>query len=169
MGEKKTIKMNKSFFVLNKEYNNLFKINKKAQVSHEALMVLGVIFFIFIIVLSIYFHKNADVLSSNQEIEERTECLKLANTISGIFYLGGEMSLILYQDLTVFPEQQRIETEHTFCTLVLDNIAQNCLSNGTGNCYQMGYQKRHTNPDFFIVDSGEIDIYNEDGWVIIDD
>ena len=132
-------------------------------------MFLGVFFLIFMIVLSIYFLKNADVLRSNQEIEERTECLKLANTISGIFYVGGEVEITLDRDLTVFPEQQRIETEHNYCTLALDNIAQNCLSNGTGDCYQIGYQNRHTNPEFFIVESGEINIYYEEGWVIIND
>ena len=123
---------------------------KKGQVSHEALMILGMIFFIFIVVLSIYFLKSADVVRFNTQIEERTECLKLANTISGIFYLGGQVDLTLYQDLTVFPEQQRIETEHTFCTLPLDNI----LYGGSSEEFDL------VQGNFIIKKSGDLVVIN---------
>lgn len=103
------------------------KTKKRGQAGIEAVVALGIIFFLFIGVYLIYTAKNRDLSFSKKVIEEREDCLKLANAIVNTFTLGdsAEMTITTYHDLTVIPVEQRIETTKSFCTIPVKTIHEN--------------------------------------------
>jgi GTP-sensing pleiotropic transcriptional regulator CodY len=121
--------------------------SKYGQVGYEALIAFGIIFILFIGTYMIYGEKSRDLIISARELEERADCLKVANAYTSIFTLGKEsqMNITIYHNLTVFPSEQRIETENFFCTFVVPVVY---------------YNGSRTNDTFTLI-PGELRIINE--------
>ena len=65
-------------------------INKKAQMSYEAVFTFGIILLIFVIILSVLISREIDRSNTRDFLENRGECLKLSNEISAVYSLGDK-------------------------------------------------------------------------------
>lgn len=63
-------------------------IKKKSQVSVEFLFVIGVVIFIFIILLAMTLENRVDIRDAEHILKKRAECLRLSNLISEIYNAG---------------------------------------------------------------------------------
>ncbi len=77
---------------------------KKAQVSTETIFAVGMVLFLFIIILAFSFIKKQEVIKTEQFIEARAECLQLADAFSSMLTLGptSNISMYLYYKHVVF-------------------------------------------------------------------
>ena len=62
---------------------------KKGQVSTEFLIIIGVVFFIFIVILLFSLGRRTDVRETETYLGANSECLKFSNLISAA-YVGGD-------------------------------------------------------------------------------
>ncbi len=63
-------------------------MNKRGQVSYEAIFAFGVVLLVFVIILSILSVRQVDEKNTRDFLENKRECLKLSNEISNIYVLG---------------------------------------------------------------------------------
>lgn len=125
---------------------------KKSQAALEAMIALGVIFILFIGVYGIYLLKNSDVIRSRQHLEEREDCLKMANAITSAFLLKDSATTItIYHELTISPSAQRIETEKASCTFPVKSVYDDALKQ-----------------EPFTLQPGKITVENKEGMVVIE-
>ncbi|MFH1396545.1 MAG: hypothetical protein ABIG93_04055 [archaeon] len=137
-----------------KHYKNKFLCkSKKAQVGLEAIVSVSLILFLFLGAYLIYYDKNADIIKSEQELNERAECFQLANLINNIYTLGDntEITTKISQNMTIEPGNQRIYSEKSYCTFPLKMVSQNSTLNF----------------DAFTLQEGNVSITNENGLVIV--
>ena len=122
-------------------------MNKKAQVGIEALVGIAVVFFIFLGMFILYETKRSDVFRAEQELKEREECLSIATLVTTIFILGDDTQITtkLNYPMTIQPSAQKIEMEHSFCTIRVAGISNNASSNN------------------FLLSPGLVQISNENG------
>lgn len=127
-------------------------IRKRGQVAIEATIMIGIVFFLFIGLYTIYTAKRADIIHINVILEEREDCQELATTITNIFLLGdGAKSIIkISSQARIEPIAQRIQMEDTFCTMLLSEIMSNTSV---------------TDP--FILLPGQISIENKNATVVL--
>ena len=125
---------------------------KKAQIGVEALIAIGVIFFLFLGMYALYETKKGDLLRAEEELKEREECLNIATLATTIFVLGenAEITTRINSPITVQPSAQRIEMEHSFCTLAIGHISNNASSEN------------------FILYPGTVQIKNKNGELVIE-
>ena len=99
----------------------------KAFVTLEAVVFIGIIFLLFIGSYVVYVAKVRDLITSQREVREIGECNRVAAAITSIFLLGdgAEINLNISTPLTIEPAQQRIETNHSFCTFPVRRIFGN--------------------------------------------
>ena len=97
---------------------------KKAFVTVEAVIFIGIIFFIFTMSYMIYIDKMGDLSRARQEVAERYDCLNMATAMTAIHILGDGAKATVNSDsyMLVQPAQQRIEMNHTFCTFSIGRI-----------------------------------------------
>ncbi len=114
------------------------------------MVVIGVIFILFLGVYLIYSQKNGEVLHSQQELREREECLQLATAFVNVFVLGenAEITVAISYEMSVQPQQQRIQMENTFCIFPVSTVAHDGSS------------------DPFTLQAGAITVKNKNGVVI---
>lgn len=87
---------------------------KKAQISIEFLFALGIVIFIFIILLAFIFDRNEDVRRIQAELDMRSDCYLLSNSIYNAYInsLEGEqisLSIKTSHDINVFSEGRVLE------------------------------------------------------------
>ncbi len=90
----------------------------KSQSAIEGMIALGIVLFLFLSVYIIYETRQRSVALSEQELNERKDCLRVANAITNALVLGkgAELRVKIGNGLIIYPFQQRIESPHSFCT-----------------------------------------------------
>jgi len=126
---------------------------RKGQVGMEAIISVGIVIFLFLGLFLVYFYKSAEISNLEQELDERAECMELANVITNVFALGDgvEITVKISENMTVEPGKQRIYSENSFCTFPVKRVFQNS---------SLVF-------DSFILQSGNVSIINEEGAVIV--
>ncbi len=61
---------------------------RKAQISMEFIFAIGMIFFIFLMLLAFRFNRNAELRESEIEIDKRNTCLLVSSLITSAFVNG---------------------------------------------------------------------------------
>ncbi|MBI4153118.1 hypothetical protein HY497_01225 [Candidatus Woesearchaeota archaeon] len=126
-------------------------MKKKAQAGMEAMIAIGVIFVLFLGTYLMYMAKNSDVVRSQQQLNEREDCFKVANGITNAFTLGDStIKATIYHELTVYPAEQRIETANAFCTFPLKAVYDSALTLNS-----------------FTLQPGKITIENSEGMITL--
>lgn len=64
-------------------------MKKKSQVSLEFLFALGIVLFVFILILAFNFQRKIDLRDLNDYVELKSDCFKLSNSITSA-YISGE-------------------------------------------------------------------------------
>ncbi|MBU0469853.1 MAG: hypothetical protein KKA62_05410 [Nanoarchaeota archaeon] len=129
------------------------RIEKKGQTGIEGLVILCIIFLIFIAMFLVYLSKNRDLIVFEKELEERSDCLKLANAINQMFALSDSAAITIKisTELTVHPAEQRISSAQSSCTIPLRSISNNSTYNG----------------NYFILNQGDVLVENRNNIVVI--
>ncbi|HLC74360.1 MAG TPA: hypothetical protein VJH88_00720 [Candidatus Nanoarchaeia archaeon] len=102
---------------------------KKAFATVEAVIFIGIIFFLFISSYIVYVDKSADIFISQRELREKSDCQRVASALSSIYILGSGSAVVIEnkQEMTLEAAQQRIETNHTFCTFPVGRVFSSTL------------------------------------------
>jgi hypothetical protein len=105
---------------------------KKGQASMEAMIAIGVLFVIFFVMFMFYNQKNIDLNNTEIELTAKSECFKLSLAINNIFSLGenSQITLNLKNNITVEPEQKRIESESATCTIITNQVSDQSVLTG---------------------------------------
>ncbi|MFH1828130.1 MAG: hypothetical protein ABH824_02600 [Nanoarchaeota archaeon] len=130
-----------------------FNKSKKAQIGLEAIASISLLLFLFLGMYLIYLAKDTEIIVLRERLDEREDCLKLANTINNAYSLGDyvEITVQITENITIEPGQQRIYSENSFCTIPLRTISQNS---------SLTY-------DSFTLQPGNMTITNDNGLVIV--
>ena len=109
------------------------KIN--GQVSIEVMGIFGILFLLFIILLGIIIQLRIDVFETDDIIEQRTECVKLANLITWTFINGDGTSLKsnIKFNASINQKSRLIsvkEKKEVFCNTIVSNVSEIDLSKG---------------------------------------
>ncbi|MBU2638020.1 MAG: hypothetical protein KJ955_03540 [Nanoarchaeota archaeon] len=98
---------------------------KKAQVSMEFLFAIGLIFFIFLIVLFFTFERRAELQEAERIIADKDECHKLAGIISMAFVTKSNHTFMLKENATISASAQVISVgESNFpCTFPVKRVS----------------------------------------------
>lgn len=99
--------------------------SKKAQAGVEGMVMLGVVFMIFLGAYAVSIIQQRSVVVAEKEIEEREECLLLANTIVSVYELDqqAQMIITLKNNITIIPAEQRMESAHAVCTIPIGSVS----------------------------------------------
>jgi len=125
--------------------------NKKGSIAFEAVTIIFIIFMLFIGSYAVYQQKARELILSKAELDERNDCLHIANAVTSMTMMpGASLNFTIYNAMTVEPAGQRIQSSSSFCTFPVKNIR-----NSTGSS------------DRFTVNAGRISITSEDGYVTI--
>ncbi len=106
---------------------------KKAQVSIEFIFVIGMLFFIFLLILAFVFDKNLDVNESKKIIETKSDCTKLADLIINAFLSGNTTKIQskLSYNATISSNSRVILVEdYVQCTLPINQVNATTLLKG---------------------------------------
>ncbi len=130
------------------------KSPKRAQVAIEGILAWGIIFLIFLGVYSFYIDKNDDLIQLEDKIKEHEDCLQIANLITGTLLLndGTRLNLQLHTNISIYPEQQKIEVSEESCTVQINTIS---------NSESLSQEE-------FSLSEGTVLIRNYQGWVIVE-
>ncbi|MBS3165599.1 hypothetical protein J4444_00610 [Candidatus Woesearchaeota archaeon] len=103
---------------------------KRAQAGVEGMIAVGIIFFLFMGVYLVYIEKQHLVTLTNQELQEHRDCLLLSNAITTILILGegSQTTVRIKYNQTIYPLQQRIESENSFCTIPVKSVSNSGYS-----------------------------------------
>ena len=89
---------------------------KKAFMTVEAVIFIGIIFLLFGASYVLYINKSIDLSQSRQELQEKADCMRAASALTAIHVLGNGARATIEIDNALILEEQRIETNTTFCT-----------------------------------------------------
>ena len=125
---------------------------KKAQISVELLFTVGFVVFIFIILLIFTMERKYDVGKMEITLDEKAECYRLSNLISGVYTSGSGTGITakLKYDTEINGDEGNIFVGEGrfFCTIPINSITDSVASN-------------------FNLNKGIITINNTDATVVI--
>jgi type II secretory pathway pseudopilin PulG len=126
---------------------------KKGQFSIETILVVGIILFIFVIVIGLSVGKSREVSQTQNYLDKRSTCLKLAGQISSAFNSGYDTNITTSLDYnTTINSDSRLiyigDTDKVSCTLFINSV-----TNSTNN--------------YFSLKKGDINIINKEDNIII--
>ncbi len=106
----------------------------KGQASIEFLFTIGIVFFIFVFMFGYSFSKYKDVRDTEEIIEAKSECYKLANIILNTF-LGGNTTKIgtsINYNASITPNNQLITiNDFVTCTIPINRTLKVNLNKGS--------------------------------------
>ena len=116
---------------------------KKAQVSIEWMMAIGIIFMIFILIYGISIDKRRDIVKSENYIGLKNECYKLAEGITSAFLNGNGTSI--YVEIVYDAETDSVNrligingVEYVTCSIPFNQFTATDLNAGTVKLYNQG-------------------------------
>ncbi|MEK6973622.1 MAG: hypothetical protein AABW41_00010 [Nanoarchaeota archaeon] len=124
---------------------------KKSQVGFEFLLIIGVVLLIFVLFFAFTFDRNADLRKLQDSVDEKKECIRLSNLISGVYKNGPgtEVTTKTNHVLTVYNDSvmQIQKLENT--TVITNKIA--VLLSESGVSTQDFYNRINSSlhPDFY--------------------
>jgi len=125
--------------------------SKKGFVAFEAIIIIFIIFVLFIGTYAVYKQKARQLILSKQEIDQRSDCLQLANAITSMTMVRGAiMNMTSYHNMIIEPDQQRITSELSICTFPVKNVRN-----------ESGSSSR------FQINAGRITVTNQNNGIII--
>ena len=108
---------------------------KDGQVSFELIIVIGILTLILLFLISLSLTKKIEITKTEKELNQRSECLKLASIILGVYINGN--GTIMYDKLsynaTLKPRSRLIEVNDEVsisCTIPIDAISSRTLNKG---------------------------------------
>lgn len=99
---------------------------RKAQTSLEFLFAIGFAIFVFIILLAFTMERRYEIRKTEATLNEKSECYKLSNLISGVFNAGDDTGLVedLKYDAEINADDGSIFVGEGkfFCTIPISSV-----------------------------------------------
>ncbi len=126
---------------------------RKAQVSFEIMFAIGLIVFIFLILVYFVSERRIELYKLEETVNEKSECLKLSDAITSSFVVGTNTSITIRLNYdAVINSDARIINVGIYeypCTIPLNNVRSSLGG--------------HT----FNLSKGDINIENNDGDLVV--
>lgn len=129
-------------------------MKRKSQVAIEFMFAVGVVLLIFISILAINLNRKMAVRSLDNQINMRSECLKLSSSITSAYIADTGLNLTtkLKYNASVFADDRIISLEYeginVYCSFPLNMVSDSTARN-------------------FELEKGDISIQNIDKTVVI--
>lgn len=99
---------------------------KKAQVSVEYILIIGIILLTFVLVFFFHSVKNIELVKSEDFLEKRSECLKISDTIAEAYTNeGSSVNLSLRYNVLVNSDSNSLYVEDVYCSLPIGAVYDN--------------------------------------------
>lgn len=109
---------------------------KKAQISIEFLFAIGMVFFIFLIILGFTFSRSIEVRESEEKIDEINTCLLVSALITSAFVAGDGVIVneTIGHELNItgssYYKELDVVNSSIFCLLAIRDISNRRLQKG---------------------------------------
>lgn len=109
---------------------------RKSQISTEFLFAIGVIFFIFLMILGFMFNRSMELRESEKEIDEINTCLLISTLITSAFVAGDGVIIneTIEYELNItgssYYKELDVVNSSSFCLLAIRDISNGRLQKG---------------------------------------
>jgi len=110
-------------------------MKKKSQVSLEFLFAIGIVLFIFILILAFNFERKGQVRKLNDQTSLQSECFKLSSSITSAYIAGEGFNLTteIKYNATVFADDRTATFEnndiHVYCSFPINSVTNSITKN----------------------------------------
>ena len=111
--------------------------SKKAQTGNEAVMVLALIVLVFIIVFGIVFDQNIKLRKDKIWLENREDCLKVAQGINSAFLHNTSITFKLRHNATIYNNHNN--ANYTRIITMEDSTTCTFIGNASSTNLNFGY------------------------------
>jgi len=110
-------------------------MKKKSQASLEFLFAIGIVLFIFILILAFNLERKNEVRKLNDKIALQSECFKLSSSITSAYIAGEGFNLTtkIKYNATVFADDRIASFEyegiHVYCSFPINSVTNSTTKN----------------------------------------
>ncbi len=103
---------------------------RKAQITTEFIFTIAIIVFAFIVILGITLNKSIELNKTSKELQQRDECMKVANILTYSFITGNNYTLKIKNQIVINPTTRTILVNNkTSCAIPISAVNQVSLTN----------------------------------------